>query len=97
MKLILTVVRDDDASKVVDALTGHGFYVTRLSSTGGFLRTGNTVLLMGMEDDELDRVLDIIRANAEVRVQPPSSRLDKETRVSRAAVFVLELKELVKL
>ena len=97
MKLILTVVRDDDASKVVDALTEHGFYVTRLSGTGGFLRTGNTVLLMGMEDDELDQALDVIRANAEVRVQPPSSHLDKEARVSRAVVFVLELKELVKL
>ena len=97
MKLILSIVRDDDASKVVDALTGHGFYVTRLSSTGGFLRAGNTVLLMGMEDGELDQVLDVIRANAEVRVQPPSSHVDKETRVSRAVVFVLELKELVRL
>ena len=52
---------------------------------------------MGMEDGELDQVLDVIRANAEVGVHPPSSHLDKETRVSRAVVFVLELKELVKL
>ncbi len=38
MKFTLTVVHDDDANKVVDALTEHGFYVARLASTGGFLR-----------------------------------------------------------
>mgnify|MGYP001091229332 CR=1 FL=1 len=97
MKLILTVVRDDDASNVIDALTEHGFYVTRLSSTGGFLRMGNSVLLMGIEDDDLDRVQEVIRAHAEVRVQPPSSHVEQETRISRAVAFVLELQQMVKL
>ena len=97
MKFTLTVVRDDDANKVVDALTAHGFYVTRLASTGGFLRMGNTVLLSGVEDDQLDQMLKIIQTHTEIHVQPPASHLSPETRVSRAVVFVLGLEQLVKL
>lgn len=97
MKLTLTVVRDDDANKVVDALTQHGFYVTRLASTGGFLRTGNTVLLSGVEDDQVDQMLQVIRAHTDIRVHPPSSHLPGEVEVSRAVVFVLGLERLAKL
>ena len=57
MKPMLTVVRDDDAGKVVDAPAEHGFHVTRLSSTGSFLRMGNTVPLTGIEDGQLERML----------------------------------------
>ncbi len=97
MKLVLTVVRDDDAGKVVDALTEHGFYVTRLSSTGGFLRMGNTVLLAGIEDGQLEQMLKVVETHTEIRVQPPASRGTEETQVSRAVVFVLGLERLVKL
>lgn len=96
MKLILTVVRDDDANEVVDTLTEHGFYVTRLASTGGFLRRGNTVLLSGVEDDRVDQMLQIIQAHTQIHVQPPGPN-QKEVQVSRAVVFVLELERLAKL
>ena len=97
MKLLLTIVRDDDASGVVDALTEHGFGVTRLTSTGGFLRMGNTVLLSGIEDDQLDEVLEIMRAHTEIHVVPPSSRVREETQVRRAVVFILGMEGIVKL
>jgi uncharacterized protein YaaQ len=97
VKLTLTVVRDDDTDGAVDALTAQGFFVTRLSSTGGFLRIGNTVLLIGVEDDQLAPMLEIIKAHTEIHIQPPQSDASQETPVSRAVVFVLELKELVKL
>jgi len=97
VKLILTIVRDDDANEVVDALIAHGFHVTRLASTGGFLRMGNTVLLSGVEDAQRDQMLKIIQTHTEIHVQPPASHLLQETRVSRAVVFVLGLEQLVKL
>jgi uncharacterized protein YaaQ len=97
VKLTLTIVRDDDANKVVDALTEHGFYITRLASTGGFLRMGNTVLLSGIEDDQLDQMLKIIQTHTEIHVQPPTSNLLQETRVGRAVVFVLELEQIARL
>lgn len=97
MKLLVTIVRDDDANEVVDALTEHGFGVTRLPSTGGFLRMGSTMLFSGIEDDELDQMLEILRAHTEIHVAPPTSRVKEETQVRRAVVFILDLVEIVKL
>ena len=51
MKLVLAIVSNDDASAVTSALTKNNFYMTRLSTTGGFLRAGNTTLIVGTEDD----------------------------------------------
>jgi uncharacterized protein YaaQ len=97
VKLTLTIVRDDDADKLVDALVDHGFFVTRLASTGGFLRIGNTVLLSAVEDDQLDQVVQVIRAHTDIHVQPPRSQRLQESQVSRAVVFVLGLEELLRL
>lgn len=97
MKLILTIVRDHDADEVMDALITHGFYVTRLSSTGGFLRAGNTVLLSGVEDEQVDQTLEIIRAHAQIHVEPPASHRLQETKVHRAIAFVLGMERLAKL
>lgn len=97
MKLTLTVVRDEDADAVVDALISDGFSVTRLPSTGGFLRAGNTLILVGLEDDQLEPMMEIVQSHTRLRVQPPTSRVPEETEVSRAVVFVLGLEELRKL
>lgn len=97
MKLTLTIVRDDDADRAIDALVANGFYVTRLSSTGGFLRKGNTVLLSGVEDDQLDQMIKIIRSQTEIHIQPPMSPFLQETVVNRAVVFVLGMEQLIKL
>jgi uncharacterized protein YaaQ len=97
VKLTLSVVRDEDAEQVVDALIAQGFYVTRLPSTGGFLRAGNTVLLVGLEDDQVERMMETIQSKTRLRVQPPTSLQSNETHVSRAVVFVLGLEELRKL
>jgi uncharacterized protein YaaQ len=97
MKLIHIIVRDDNANKVSDALVANGFYITRFASTGGFLRMGNTVFMSSIEDDQLDKMLKIIRAHTDVHVQPPSSHVSEETRVSRAVVFVQDMEQLLKL
>jgi len=97
VKLTLTVVRDDDADEVVDALVAHGFYVTRLTSTGGFLRMGNTVLMSGVEDDQLEQMMKVIRSHTQIHIQPPGSRILEETQVSRAVVFVLGMEQMEKL
>jgi uncharacterized protein YaaQ len=97
VKLLHIIIRDDDADRVADALVADGFYITRLASTGGFLRMGNTVFISGIEDDQLDKMLKVIQAYTEVHVQPPTSRLREETRVSRAVIFVQDMEKLQKL
>lgn len=69
MKLIFSIVHDDDSYTVIEALNNSGYYVTKLCSTGSFLRTGNTTLLIGINDEELDPVLEIIKANSKRRTQ----------------------------
>lgn len=97
MKLVHVIVRNEDAHKVAEALVENGFYITRLASTGGFLRMGNTVFISGIEDDQLDGLYKIIRAHTEIHIHPPSSRKSEETRVSRAVVFVQDMEKLLKL
>lgn len=64
MKLLVFVTEDAAADATVDALVEHGFRVTRLASTGGFLRRGNTTLLVGVEDSEQERALATARRSA---------------------------------
>jgi uncharacterized protein YaaQ len=64
MKLLVFVVESALADPTVDALVEQGFRVTRLASTGGFLRRGNTTLLVGVEENLVDRALSIVKGTA---------------------------------
>ncbi|MBU6334482.1 MAG: cyclic-di-AMP receptor [Chloroflexi bacterium] len=61
MKLLLFVVEGGSADASVNALVEQGFRVTQLASTGGFLRKGNTTLLVGVEDAAVDRAVEVMR------------------------------------
>ena len=69
MKLILAIVNNDDSAVVSATLTKENYSVTKLSTTGGFLRAGNTTLLIGTEDDMVDDAIDIIRKYCSKRVE----------------------------
>lgn len=64
MKLAVFVVDDSKADASVDALVAQGFRVTRLASTGGFLRRGNTTLLVGIEEHEVERARTLVHESA---------------------------------
>jgi len=69
MKLIVAVVQDKDAPRFLGELVEKGFRATKLASTGGFLREGNTTILVGVEDEHVDAVMDIVRATCRSREQ----------------------------
>ncbi|MDX8047513.1 cyclic-di-AMP receptor [Gracilibacillus sp. S3-1-1] len=69
MKLIMAVIQDKDSSRLIDALGEQQFKTTKLSSTGGFLKEGNTTLMIGCEDKYVDEALEIIRDNCSKREQ----------------------------
>lgn len=52
MKLILAILSNDDSPVASNALNKNGFSVTKLATTGGFLRAGNTTLIIGCEDEK---------------------------------------------
>ncbi len=62
MKMITAIVNKDDAGNVCHALTEAGFSFTKLATTGGFLMSGNTTLLIGTEDDRVDAVIETMRS-----------------------------------
>ena len=80
MKLIIAIVRDVDAGPVTDQLVAHGYRVTRVASTGGFLRRGNVTLLVGVEQQHVQPVIDVLRDTC----SPP------EPGQHRATLFVVD-------
>lgn len=63
MKMILAVIRDEISENVSQALVAEGFRVTRIASSGGFLRRGMTTMMIGVEDEKLDAAIEQIRIN----------------------------------
>ena len=67
MKMITAIINKEDSNAVSSALTKAGFSVTRLSTTGGFLMAGNVTLLIGVEDEKVDEVIEIISEHSRQR------------------------------
>lgn len=67
MKMITAIVNKADADMVCNALAEAGFAFTKMATTGGFLRSGNTTLLMGTEDDKVATALEIIHQHCHKR------------------------------
>ena len=67
MKMIIAILNADDASTVVQNLMKNGFSVTKLSTTGGFLRAGNVTVLIGVDNSKVQEVIDIISTYSKSR------------------------------
>ncbi len=67
MKLLYAIVHDEDTPRLMAELNKSGFRVTKLNSSGGFLRSGNTTLMIVIEEAQMQSVLDIIRSYSSAR------------------------------
>ena len=110
MKLVVAVIQDEDVNKVSTELRDKNFGLTKLASTGGFLSSGNTTLLIGVEKEKVDEVLDIIRDNCRTRKKHTSATLPSaytatsgymprsiEVLIGGATVFVLDVDKFEKM
>ena len=61
MKMIIIIVQDHDADNLTRAFTAGNFRVTRVASTGGFMRSGVVTMLLGVEDTQVDEAIKIAR------------------------------------
>lgn len=104
MKLIIAIVQDQDSHIVIDELTEKGFRVTKLASTGGFLKAGNTTLLIGVDDDKVQDVLHIIEENCKTReitssmismTMPGDSYIPYplDVKIGGATIFIVNVEE----
>jgi uncharacterized protein YaaQ len=108
MKLIIAIVQHEDALMLIDGLMEAKFYVTKLSTTGGFLKTGNTTLLIGTEEAKIDQVLEIVRETCHNREQYMATSLPFDStgvginsfpikvNVGGATVFILDVERFEK-
>jgi uncharacterized protein YaaQ len=109
MKLVVAIVHNEDAGVLVDALLEREFRATRMQSSGGFLKQGNATVIVGVEDDEVDEVLGIVRVQCNTRTQivnpmPPIMEPGEffmpyplEVEVGGATVFVLPVERFERL
>lgn len=100
MKLIFAIVSKSDTNNVVSALVKEKYHITRLATTGGFLKQGNTTLLMGVEDDKVDDVLAIIKNNTKPRSEIENNQLENfdasKIIVGGATVFIVKTEKFKK-
>jgi uncharacterized protein YaaQ len=83
MKMIIAIIHDPDNEPVSQALIASGFRVTRVASTGGFLRRGSSTLMIGVEDEKVDEAIQILRKNTTPSDDPGQKR---------GTLFVLDVK-----
>ena len=67
MKLVIAIIQDYDTDEFLKAISRHGLMATRIASAGGFLRTGNTTVFMGVEDDQVPFVKRLLADHCRVR------------------------------
>lgn len=101
MKMIVAVIQDKDSNRLTEALAEEKYQTTKLSTTGGFLKEGNTTLMIGCNDEDVDHALEIIRDNCSHRdqmvapISPMGGNADSyiprpiKVEVGGATVFVL--------
>ncbi|HXG40982.1 MAG TPA: cyclic-di-AMP receptor [Candidatus Limnocylindrales bacterium] len=109
MKLVVAIVHNEDAGELVDELLDREFRATRLHSSGGFLRQSNATILVGVEDDQVEQVLEVVRATCRSRTQvvnpmPPIMEPGEffmpyplEVEVGGATVFVVPVERFERL
>ena len=103
MKLIFAIVNDDDAARVLSVLNQAGFSATKLATTGGYLKSGNTTFISGVEDDQVDQAISLIGSNARKRTQIihdttsfgtfNTMAMPLEITVGGAAIFVVDVEK----
>ncbi len=109
MKLIMAVIHDEDANRLMQALNQGGFSVTKLASTGGFLRSGNTTVFLGVDPERIDDAIAIIEKECKSRRQMtpanhPYANVAEgyipypvEVTVGGATIFVVDVEEFKKI
>lgn len=102
MKLVLAVVQDIDSDAAMKSLTEAGFRVTRIATTGGFFRQGNSTIFCATKDDEVDKVITLLKATCQKRTRLHPVHLDPtepiamgvaytEIPIGGATVFVIDV------
>jgi uncharacterized protein YaaQ len=106
MKLLMAIVSSDDSRDLLNRLTKSGFRATMISTTGGFLREGNTTILVGVDDQRVSQIVEVVRQSCRRRTQwvsplptleGPGLEMSEpiEVSVGGAVIFVLDVAQFI--
>lgn len=90
MKLIIAVIQDHVATDVLTELSNNKIRATKLSSTGGFFKQGNTTILIGVEDEKLEEIKEMI-----LNISNKKEYIDEKT--ANTVMFTLNMDKLVRM
>lgn len=106
MKLVIAIVQDKDSDKLSNDFIEHNIQATKLASSGSFLRSGNSTFLIGIDDQRVDEVLEIIQHVCKKRqkyITPPvgidthvegvRNNYPRQVKIGGATVFVLNIEQ----
>ena len=106
MKLVFAIVNSDDAGTVTRSLARNGFSSTRLATTGGFLLAKNVTIMIGVTEEKVAEVLDIIKQHCHSRTQIIASTagvgrdfpagMPVEVNVGGATIFVVDVEQFLR-
>ena len=109
MKLVIAVIHEKDQRHVQDSLLESGFQFTNVASTGGFLREGNVTLMVGVDEDQVSQLIEVVRESCQTReqyvnVMPPTMEpvgtvipSPVKVMVGGATLFVLDVERFEKI
>ncbi|MCG8514720.1 MAG: cyclic-di-AMP receptor [Halanaerobiales bacterium] len=109
MKMMIAIVHDHDAHILLDVLNKEGFKATKMASTGGFLREGNTTFIIGTDNQHVEQLLDIIKENCKSRkktiapMSPIANSLESyysfpmQVQIGGATVFIIDVEQFLKI
>lgn len=90
MKLIIAVIQDHIINDILTELSNNDIRVTKLSSTGGFFKKGNTTILIGVEDEKLAQTKEMI-----LNISKKKEYIDEKT--ANTVMFVLNMDKCVRM
>lgn len=109
VKMVIAVVHDHDAHDLMEALSSSNFKATKMATTGGFLREGNTTFMIGTDKEHVDEVLQIIKDNCQARkktiapMSPVANSMESyysfpmEVKIGGATVFIMDVEQFIKM
>ena len=91
MKLIMAIVQDKDSNRLANEFIDANIRATKLSSTGGFLKAGNSTFIIGIEDDRVQDALELIKKTCQSRKQYVSTPMSLDISLDGQVPYTVEV------
>lgn len=97
MKVIMAIIEEHNEHNLTQQLTEKGFMVTKIATSGGFLKKKNSTLLIGVEEEKVEDVIHVINSECKTKAKIASTMSDAKVAIGGATVFVIDVEKFKKI